>query len=58
MDKAPDGSVIQESSSDEETVPPMGGAGKDAGKCGDGNPASGAGAHPCTGNALPIPQVP
>ena len=45
MDKAPDGSVIQESSSDEETIPPMGGAGKDTGKCGDGNPAGHAGAR-------------
>ena len=45
MDKAPDGSVIQESSSDEEITPPMGGVGKDTGKCSDGNPTGGAGAH-------------
>ena len=46
MDKAPDGLVIQESSSDEETAPPGGGAGKGTGKHGDGNPTSGAGARP------------
>ena len=47
MDKAPDGSVIHESSSDEETTPSMGGVGKDTGKCGDGNPTSGVGACLC-----------
>ena len=47
MDKVPDGLVIHEHSSDEEITPPMGGVGKDTGKCGDGNPAGGAGAHPC-----------
>ena len=45
MDKGPDGLVIQESSSDDDTAPPVGGAGKD-GKHGDKNPTSGAGAHP------------
>ena len=47
MDKAPDGLVIHESSSDEETAPTMGGAGKGTEKCGDGNPTSGVGACPC-----------
>ena len=46
MDKAPDGSVVHESSSDEELNLPMGGAGKDTGKCGDGNPTGSAGARP------------
>ena len=46
MDKAPDGSVIQGSSSDEEANPPMGGAGKDTGKCSDRNPTGSAGACP------------
>ena len=45
MDKGPDGLVIQESSSDEEANPPMGGAGKDTVKLGDRNLTSGAGAH-------------
>ena len=44
MDKGPDGSVIQESSSDDDIAPPIGGAGKD-GKHSDGNPTGGAGAH-------------
>ena len=62
MDKAPDGSVIQESSSDEEAAPPVGGAGKDGrgerrpsptdGKRGDRNPTGGAGTHPHGGHPL------
>ena len=54
MDKAPDGLVVNESSSDEETAHPMGGAGKGTGRCGDGNPTGGVGArphkepHPCS----------
>ena len=47
MDKGPDGSVIQESSSDEEVTPPMDGVGKDTGKCSDGNPTGGVGARLC-----------
>ena len=47
MDKAPDSLVIQESSSDEEMTPPMGGVGKDTEKHGDRNPTGGAGARPC-----------
>ena len=47
MDKAPDGSVVNESSSDEKTAPTMGGAGKCTGKCGDGNSTGGVGPRPC-----------
>ena len=46
MDKAPGGSVIQGSSSDEEANPPVGGAGKVTGKHGDRNPTGSAGACP------------
>ena len=45
MDKAPDGSVIHVSSSDEELNPPVGGAGKETGKH-DRNPTGSAGARP------------
>ena len=50
MNKAPDGAVMDESSSDEETVPLLGGAEKEVERFGDPNPnpnpAGGAGAHP------------
>ena len=45
MNKAPDGAVMDESSSDEETVPPMVGAEKEVERCRDPNPTGGAGAH-------------
>ena len=49
MNKAPDGAVMDESSSDEGTITPAGDAEKEVGKCGDPNPnpASGVGACPC-----------
>ena len=48
MNKAPDGAVMDESSSDEETVPLVVGAEKEVGKCRDPNPnpAGGVGARP------------
>ena len=53
MNKAPDAAVIDESSSDEETVPLMVGAEKEVEKRGDPNPAGGAGARPSR-NTLPM----
>ena len=47
MPKALDGAVMDESSSDNGTITPAGEAEKEAGKCKDPNPASGAGACPC-----------
>ena len=53
MPKAPDGTILDESSSDEEKVPPVGGAVGSAEKEGERrgdptlNPAGGAGARPC-----------
>ena len=64
MPKAPDGAIMDESSSDEGTVPPIGGAMGSAEKEGERhgdpnpNPASGAGAHLCRECPVPIPQVP
>ena len=48
MNKAPDGAVMDESSSDKGTITPAGEAEKEVGKHGDPNPnpAGGAGAHP------------
>ena len=50
MPKAPDGAIMDESSSDDGTVPPIGGAvggaEKEGERCRDPNPASGVGACP------------
>ena len=60
MPRAPDGTIMDESSSDDGMITPVGEAEKEAGKREDTkpDPTGGAGARPCTGNAIPIPQVP
>ena len=49
MPKAPDGAIMEESSSDDGMITPVGEAQKEARKREDTNPnpAGGAGAHPC-----------